>query len=216
MDESPPILRSETTSGRTYYHILRTSIQDRPSRRRATSKDLLHALGCLWRTRALLGKKNTHLLAAAVSKRATHQPTTLIKSYSVFYLIKMASSNCSLVYLLWSVLYNVSGCAVYTTLLFLTSFLLDASSVWLRMMDCSFFDSVFTCVDADGKWKGKIQSAAHILYSASWKEKMHRSTFGVDVSCTHSHLVLWNDIFSNKQTFFFFCILPLQLPHTTY
>ena len=44
----------------------------------------------------------------------------------------------------------MSGLAVYTTF-FLTSFLLDASSVWLRMMDCSFFDSVFTCVDADGK-----------------------------------------------------------------
>ena len=39
----------------------------------------------------LLGKKNTHLCGGGVKE--SNSTTTLIKSFSVFYLIKMASSN---------------------------------------------------------------------------------------------------------------------------
>lgn len=141
--------------------------------------------------------------------------TTLIKSFSVIYLIKMASSNCSLVSLLLicSLLRERVGCLHYFVLE--SSFLLDASRCgcgwWIVL-----FRHVFTGVDPMVNEKGRFNQQLTSCTLQVGKKRCIALPFGVDVSCTHSHLVLWNDIFSNKQTFFFFCILPLQLPPTTY
>ncbi len=106
-----------------------------------------------------LGKR-TRSFAAAVSKRATH--TTLIKSFSVSYLVKMASSNCSFVSLLLicSLLRERVGGWLSTLLCSWVFILARCISVWLRMLIVLSSTHITACVDADGKWKGDSISSS--------------------------------------------------------
>lgn len=150
----------------------------------------VHALGLLWRTRAVAGEKEHAVLAAAVSKRATH--TTLIKSFSVSYLVKMASSKlflCFPSFDLFSTTWAGWWLAVYTTL-FLS---LHSCSMHLGVVadDWLFFlRHILQHVWMPMVNEREIRSAAHLLNKL---ERKDASLYGVDMSCTHSHFVLWNE-----------------------
>lgn len=134
--------RSEiiSTSGRTYYLFYVLVLwTDHPPASSPPRKICYTHLGC-YDVRELGGKRTRIFWRRRCQHESNSHPTTLIKSFSVFYLIKMASSKLflGLPSLICSLLRERVGCLHYFVLNFI---LARCISVWLRMMDCSFFDT---------------------------------------------------------------------------